>query len=157
EKLARVDAATQAPTVPAIVIGVIAALILVINVGQPKIFTVLTSISVIMIYLAYLMVTAPMLVRRLKGNWPPADLKTGGYFNLGKWGLWVNLFAVVWGGGMALNLAWPREAVYGTPWYNTWGAFVYIGFILGAGLLWYCLKGRRHIGTLPAHAIDPAK
>lgn len=157
EKLAKVDAATQAPTVPAIVIGVIAALILVINVGQPKIFTVLTSIAVIMIYLAYLMVTLPMLVRRFKGDWPPADLKTGGYFTMGRWGVWINLLAVLWGGGMALNLAWPREAVYGTPWFNTWGAFVYIGFILGAGLLWYCLKGRHHIGTLPTHAIDPVK
>ena len=32
----------------------------------------------------------------------------------------VNIIAVVWGAGMALNLAWPREAIYGTPWYNTW-------------------------------------
>jgi len=53
---------------------------------------------------------------------------------------------------MALNLAWPRVAVYGDPWYNTWGAFVYIGVILGAGLLWYAVKGRNHIGTLESHA-----
>ena len=52
---------------------------------------------------------------------------------MGKWGLPVNIVAVVWGVGMALNLAWPRAAVYGEPWYNTWGAFVYIGVILGVG------------------------
>ncbi len=153
EALARVNPDTQTPIVPAVVIGVIAALILVINIGQPKIFTVLTSIAVIMIYLAYLMVTGPLLMKRLQGHWPPADLAAGGYFTLGRWGLLINIVAVLWGAGMALNLAWPREAVYGTPWYNTWGAYAYTGVILGSGLLWYGLKGRHHIGTLASHAV----
>jgi urea carboxylase system permease len=152
EKLARVHPKTQTPVVPAVLIGVLAVLILVVNIGQPKIFTVLTSIAIIMIYLAYLMVTGPMLKKRLNGQWPPKDLKAGGYFSMGRWGLLVNIVAVVWGIGMALNLAWPRESVYGTPWYNTWGAFVYIGAILGAGLLWYGLRGRTSIGTLASHA-----
>ena len=64
----------------------------------------------------------------------------------------VNIFAVLWGVGMALNLAWPRASVYGTPWYNTWGAFVYIGIIVGLGYLWYFMKGKRGIGTLKSHA-----
>ena len=64
----------------------------------------------------------------------------------------VNLLAVVWGLSMALNLAWPREAIYGTPWYNTWGAFVYITVILGSGLAWYGLRGRQRIGVLDSHA-----
>ncbi|NMN96274.1 APC family permease [Antrihabitans stalactiti] len=154
EKLARVHPKHQTPIVPAVVIGVIAIAILVVNIGQPKIFTVLTSIAIIMIYLAYLMVTGPLLKKRLKGEWPPKDLKAGGYFTMGKWGMLVNIVAVVWGVAMALNLAWPREAVYGSPWYNTWGAFVYIGVILGLGLLWYGVKGRNHIGTLASHAAE---
>ncbi len=152
EKLARVNPDTQTPIIPAVVIGVIAVLILVINIGQPKIFTVLTSIAVIMIYLAYLMVTGPLLMKRLRGHWPPADLAAGGYFTMGRWGLLVNVVAVLWGAGMALNLAWPRAAIYGTPWYNTWGAFAYTGVILGTGLLWYGCKGRHHIGTLASHS-----
>ncbi|MFE9577615.1 APC family permease [Nocardia sp. NPDC006044] len=154
EKLARVHPKTQTPVIPAVLIGVLAALILVINIGQPKIFTVLTSIAIIMIYLAYLMVTGPMLKQRLRGQWPPKELAAGGYFTMGRWGMIVNIVAVVWGIGMALNLAWPRASVYGTPWYNTWGAFVYIGAILGAGLLWYILKGRKRIGTLASHAAE---
>ncbi len=154
EKLARVHPKTLTPVVPAIVIGIIAILILVVNIGQPQIFTVLTSIAIIMIYLAYLMVTGPLLKKRLQGQWPPKDLKEGGYFTMGRWGMLVNIVAVVWGVGMALNLAWPRTAVYGTPWYNQWGAFVYIGAILGLGLLWYGLKGRHHIGTLASHAAE---
>lgn len=156
ERLARVDPKTQTPIVPAVVIGVIAALILVINVGQPKIFTVLTAIAIIMIYLAYLMVTGPLLMKRLQGEWPPRDLAEGGYFTMGKWGMLVNVIAVVWGAGMALNLAWPREAVYGEPWYNTWGAFVYIAIILGSGLAWYVVRGRHQVGTLASHAATGA-
>jgi urea carboxylase system permease len=156
ETLARVNPVTQTPITPAVLIGVIAASILVVNIGQPKIFTVLTSIAVIMIYLAYLMVTVPQLMKRLRGQWPPADLAAGRYFTMGKWGMLVNIVAVLWGVGMALNLAWPREAVYGTPWYNTWGAYVYTGVILGSGLLWYCLKGRHHLGTLTSHAMASA-
>jgi amino acid transporter len=153
EKLARVNPKTQTPIIPAVVIGLISAFILVINIFQTKIFTVLTSIAIIMIYLAYLMVTGPMLKKRFQGEWPPADLAEGGYFTMGRrWGLVVNIFAVAWGVLMALNLAWPRAAVYGEPWYNTWGAFVYIGVILGSGLLWYFIKGRNHIGTLESHA-----
>ena len=152
ERLAAVNPDTQTPILPAVLIGVVAALILVVNVGQPKIFTVLTSIAVIMIYLAYLMVTAPLLMKRLRGQWPPPDLAAGGYFTMGRWGMAVNIVAVVWGAGFALNLAWPREAVYGLPWYNTWGAFVYIAVILGSGLAWYALKGRHSIGTLASHA-----
>ncbi|MFO1467094.1 MAG: amino acid permease [Steroidobacteraceae bacterium] len=153
ERLARVNAKTQTPILPAVVIGVIASSILMLNVEQPKIFTVVTSIAVIMIYLAYLMVTGSLLMQRLRGRWPPADLAAGGYFTMGKWGLPVNIAAVLWGAGMAVNLAWPREAVYGLPWYNTWGAYLYIGVILGAGLLWYGLKGRHHVGTLASHAV----
>jgi hypothetical protein len=72
---------------------------------------------------------------------------------MGRWGMFVNIVAVLWGTGMAINLAWPREAVYGTPWYNTWGAFVYIAAILGGGLTWYALKGCHHIGTLASHTL----
>lgn len=154
ESLARVNPKTQTPIIPAVTIGIIAVIILVLNIANPQIFTVLTSIAIIMIYLAYLMVTGPLLKKRLQGQWPPADLKEGGYFTMGRWGLLVNIVAVVWGIGMAVNLAWPRAAVYGEPWYNTWGAFVYIGVILGAGLLWYFVKGRHHIGTLESHAAE---
>jgi urea carboxylase system permease len=154
ERLATVNPRTQTPIVPAVTIGVIAVIILVLNIANTQIFTVLTSIAIIMIYLAYLMVTGPMLKKRFQGQWPPKDLKEGGYFTMGRWGLPVNIFAVIWGVGMAVNLAWPRAAVYGEPWYNTWGAFVYIGVIVGAGLLWYAVKGRHHIGCLKSHAAE---
>lgn len=56
---------------PAVVIGVLAVLILAVNIGTPEIFTAVTSVAVIMIYLAYLLVTVPLLLTRLRGAGRP--------------------------------------------------------------------------------------
>jgi amino acid transporter len=139
--------------VPAIVIGVASVLILVVNIGTPEIFTAVTSVAVIMIYLAYLLVTAPLLVRRLRGRWPDPTAQSSGYFSMGRLGLPVNILAVLWGGGMALNLAWPREAVYGSGALR-WIAFIFIGAVSLIGLGWFFAKGRHQLGTLPEHMAE---
>jgi len=108
EHLARVDPKHKTPVIPAVLIGVLALLILVVNIRQPQIFTVITSIGIIMIYIAYLLVTIPMLLARLRGQWPRDEEATRGYFSLGRFGLVVNALAVGWGLFMATNLAWPR-------------------------------------------------
>ena len=66
--LARVHPKTRTPIIPAVIVGVLAIAILVINIRQPQIFTVITSIGIIMIYIAYLLVTMPMLLARLRGE-----------------------------------------------------------------------------------------
>ena len=79
----------KVPVVPALVTGILTLVLLAINVGNQSAFYVLTSLAIIMFYLAYLGVTAPMLVRRLRGDWPKPD--HGPYFSLGRWGLLVNI------------------------------------------------------------------
>jgi urea carboxylase system permease len=145
--LARIDPVRKTPVVPAVVIGVVAVLILAVNIGTPEIFTAVTSVAVIMIYVAYLLVTVPMLIKRLRGEWPGADAPKG-YFSLGALGLPVNVIAVLWGAFMALDLAWPRTDVYGDFPYI---AFVFIGAVALIGLAWFLLRGRHHLGTLPEH------
>jgi urea carboxylase system permease len=159
-RLAHVDPRRKTPVLPAVVVGVLSISILVINIRQPQIFTVITSIAVVMIYLAYLLVTVPMLVARLRGRWPlpadPARPADGRFFSLGRWGLPVNVLAVLWGAGMALNLAWPRPEVYNATepyhWYLRWGAFVFIGAITLVGLAYYLLRQRHRSQVLPEHA-----
>lgn len=156
-RLARVHPRRRTPVVPAVVTGVLSIGILVINVRQPQIFTVITSIAIIMIYLAYLLVTVPMLVSRLRGRWPlPGGRAGGGHFSLGRWGLPVNVAAVLWGAGMAVNLAWPRREIYNATepyhWYLQWGAVVLIGAIVAVGLAYYLLRARHDRGVLPEHA-----
>jgi urea carboxylase system permease len=145
-----------APVVPAVVIGVVAVVILVININQPQIFSVITSIAIIMIYLAYLMVTTPMLIKRLRGDWQPVE----GNFSLGRFGLPVNIIAVVWGTAMAINLAWPRAEVYNATgpqhWYLRWGAFLFIGIVALGGFAYYWFVQRHKTGVLDEHRFEAA-
>jgi urea carboxylase system permease len=158
ERLAKVHPKTKTPIVPAVLIGVLALLILVVNIRQPQIFTVLTSIGIIMIYIAYLLVTVPMLVSRLRGEWPPKGAKERGYFSLGKLGLPINIAAVGWGALMALNLAWPRKDVYNATepfhWYLQYGAVLFIGIVFFGGLAYYWLVQRHKTGVLASHAAE---
>ena len=96
---------TKTPIIPAVIIGVLAILILVVNIRQPQIFVVVTSIGIIMIYIAYLLVTGPMLLARLRGP-VAAEGRTGGLLLAsGGWGLPINVIAVVWGAVIAST--WP--------------------------------------------------
>jgi urea carboxylase system permease len=156
--LARVDPKRKTPVIPAVVIGVLALLILVVNIRQPQIFTVITSIGIIMIYIAYLLVTLPMLLARLRGEWPRGGAEKAGYFSLGRFGLPVNLLAVVWGAAMALNLAWPRKEIYNATepfhWYIQWGAFLFIGVVALGGFAYYWFVQRHKYGVLADHAFE---
>ncbi|MEV0091623.1 APC family permease [Streptomyces sp. NPDC050738] len=156
--MAKVSPRFKTPVLPAVIVGVLALAVLLVNIRQPQIFSVVTSIGIIMIYVAYLLVTAPMLVARLRGKWTPAG---EGKFSLGRWGLPVNLVAVVWGGVMTLNLAWPRPEVYNAAapyhWYLRWGAFLIVGIVLFGGFAYYWFVQRGRTGVLESHAAVAAE
>ncbi|CAM5324341.1 Putative amino acid permease OS=Streptomyces griseus subsp. griseus (strain JCM 4626 / NBRC)OX=455632 GN=SGR_1534 PE=4 SV=1 [Streptomyces griseus subsp. griseus] len=143
------------PVAPAVLIGVVGVVILVVNINQPQIFSVITSIAIIMIYLAYLLVTVPMLLRRLRGDRQPCG---GDAFSLGRWGLPVNIAAVLWGTAMSLNLAWPRAEVYNATgpqhWYLRWGAFLFIGVVALGGFAYYWFVQRHRTGVLAEHRVE---
>jgi urea carboxylase system permease len=147
--IARVHGKSKTPLVPSIVIGVVTILLLILNVGNQKAFFVLTSVAIIMFYIAYLCVTGPLLLARLRGKWPTAE--HGPYFSLGRWGLPVNLLAVVFQIGVMINLAWPRIAVYGSGgWYYQWGAFVFVGVLGAVGAVYYFAVQRGRTDTVLA-------
>ena len=155
ERLATVHPKTKTPIVPAVVSGLLAVAILVVNIGNDQIFTVITSIGIIMIYIAYLLVTTPMLIKRVRGEWPPADARERGYFSLGKLGLPINALAVGWGIFMAVNLIWPRKDVYNATepfhWYLQYGAILFIGVVFFGGLAYYWFVQRHKTGVLDSH------
>ncbi|MXP20378.1 amino acid permease [Gordonia sp. HNM0687] len=113
--LSHVNARTGTPIAPAILIGVLCVGILLVNVGNSAIFATLASVCIILIYLAYLAVTGPMLYRRFQG-WPTdraaVDAEGKKLFTMGWFGIVVNLLAVVYGTLMVINLAWPRAEVF---------------------------------------------
>jgi urea carboxylase system permease len=119
--LAHVNDVTGTPIMPAIVTGLLSAGLLVVNVGKPALFLDLTSACIVTLYAAYLFVTVPSLIARLRGGLGGEE--AGARFSLGRWGLPINIAAVVYGGLMTVNMAWPRASVYdpaGGSWYLQW-------------------------------------
>jgi urea carboxylase system permease len=152
--LAKVSPRFQTPVIPAVLIGTVGVIILVVNIDQPQIFSVITSIAIIMIYVAYLLVTVPMLIQRLRGKWHAQE----GRFSLGRFGLPINVLAVLWGAAMSLNLAWPRAEVYNATgpqhWYLRWGAFLFIGIVAAGGFAYYWFVQRHRTGVLAEHRAE---
>ncbi|MCY0929531.1 APC family permease [Streptomyces sp. H27-H1] len=152
-KLAALHPRFRTPVLATCVIGIVAIAILVVNINQPQIFSVVTSIAIIMIYVAYLLVTMPMLVQRLRGKWTPST----DHFSLGRWGLPVNILAVIWGTAMTINLLWPRAEVYNATgpqhWYLRWGGVLFVGVVAAGGFVYYWFVQRNKTGVLAEHAI----
>jgi urea carboxylase system permease len=137
--IARVSPRSKTPIIPAVLTGALTIALLLVNIGNQRVFYILTSVAIILFYIPYLMVTGPMLLRRLRGQWPRPD--HGPYFNLGRWGTPVNVLAVLYGAAMTVNLAWPRAAVYGHDhWYFQWGAVVFTAVIVAVGAGLYLVR-----------------
>jgi amino acid transporter len=118
-----------------------------------------------LIYLSYFLGNLVVMRARAKG-WP----KISAPFKLGPWGILVNVLALLYGGAMLINFAWPRVAsnpkpnqtggllTFGMSWLNNipilWTVAV---FIVLLGLLYYGMVGRRkEFAPVVAPAADDA-
>jgi urea carboxylase system permease len=160
-RLAKVSPRTGTPLVPTVTAGVGAAVMLLVNIGNSALFLALTSVCIMLMYLAYLMVTVPMLVLRLRGRLDAADPDETGRpaFSLGRWGVAVNAAAVLYGLGMAINLGWPRQAVFdpqGGHWYLLFLGPITLAVTLLLGLFAYAGQRREYHATLALAALRPA-
>ena len=167
-QIARVSGRRKVPIVPALVTGTLTLALLAVNLGNQSAFLALTSVAIVMFYLAYLGITFPLLLKRLRGEWPRPD--HGNYFSLGRYGTLVNLLAVLYGAIVAVNIAWPRSAVYdslgGTTgangkvvphhWYWQYIAIEFIGATVLIGALYYfAVYAKKPIEVIEAHRADP--
>jgi urea carboxylase system permease len=146
--LARVSGTTQTPILLSLVVGGTAAGILLVNAVLPELIDLVVSVAILWANLAYLFVTVPLLLLRLRG-WPArggSGMK--GLFRLGRWGLPVNGLAVAWGGFMVLNLGWPRPQA---TWYAQYGAVLFTVGLVAVGALYYWFVQRHRTGVLPEH------
>lgn len=149
--LAKVSSRTGTPIVTSIVVGAGAVIALLTNIGQVALFTALSSICIAMLYLAYLGVTVPLLVRRIQG-WTK-DKESGvdedgkRLFSMGRWAIPINAIAVVFQVLMVINLAWPRAEIYdltGHSWWLQWSAPLFIAAVLLLGGAYYAVSHRTH-------------
>ena len=161
DRLGRVSGRTGTPIAAAVVVGSGAAVVLAVNWRQQAVFTALASIAVALIYLAYLGVTAPLLVRRLRrgGLRPGVAEDDRPRFSLGRLGVPVTAAAVVYQVGMVANLLWPRRAVYdltGHTWWLRWSALLFLGLVAVVGGMVHARTRIRHgqieLDPIPASA-----
>ena len=156
--LSRVSPRTGTPVITTIVVGIGAAIALLVNVEQSAIFTALASLCIAMLYLAYLGVTVPLLVVRMRhrntdGFPSGVDEHGAPQFSLGRWGVAVNVVAVIYQVGMVVNLMWPRPEIYdltGETWWLQWSAILFIGLTLVIGAVYFVAR-RLHRSIALAH------
>jgi len=153
--LSKVNPELHTPIWSCIAIGVLAGIPMIQFAGVAVIAIAATG----MIYLSYLIGNLALVRARLRG-WPRAKAP----FSLGRWAMPVNLLAIAWGGGMLINMAWPRAATNPRPspeapaldfhwhWLNRqpvlWTVLIVIVLV---GAVYYGLVQR----TKPAHLQAP--
>lgn len=161
----QVNQSFRTPANAAIAVGVLAALPILVVGPLGGFFMSIAATG--LIYLSYLLCNVGVLMARRKG-WP----HTPAWFNLGRWGMLVNILAIVWGGLMLINIGiWQDTALFGdfggdgrgytnpgfglffTPFGKTienlpnWPTFeVIVAAILVLGAIYYALevRGRAH-------------
>lgn len=90
--------------------------------------TKIISFASLGIYLGFMMVVLAALRARLRG-WKPS-----GKFTLGRWGMAVNVAAIVYQVLAAVNMAWPRTP--NAPWYDNWIVLLSAAIVVTIGLLY---------------------
>jgi urea carboxylase system permease len=153
--LKKVNPGLHTPVIACIVIGILSGIPFIQFAGVAIIAIAATG----MIYLSYLIGNLALLRARLRG-WP----KTKAPFSLGRWGLPLTVVALLYGGGMFLNMMWPRAATNPRPateapslnfhwhWLNSqpvlWST---LGVIVVVGAFYFVLVQRNK----PAHLQAP--
>lgn len=123
--LAKVSPSLHTPVWSCIVVAVVAAIPFVQYSGAGIIAIAATG----MIYLSYFLGNIVIMRARTRG-WP----KAGAPFRLGRWGMLVNAVALLYGGAMLVNFAWPRAASNPKP--DQTGGLLKLGFLDGIPVLW---------------------
>jgi amino acid transporter len=139
DRLASVSPTRHVPTYATAIPALFWTAILLINLGNPKVFNALIGAGVLLIYLAYLGVTLPALRARLRGAWQP-DTR---FFHMSpKVGAAVGIGAAVWGAIGSVNLIWPRAEFYGEAWYQEYSGILVVALVLAIGAIHYLLAFR---------------
>ena len=174
--LAKVSPRTGTPIATSLlVVGVGAALVLVVNLGQSGAgaHSPCPAWASPCCTSATSGVTAPLLLHRFRSARGQASAATvegtdehgKKLFRLGRWAMPVNVVAVIYQVVMIFNLAWPRKSVYdltGHTWWLQWSAILFIALTLAAGYLVHLRLrgGKLHIPHARLHhqpAAGPAE
>ena len=127
--LSKVSPSLHTPLWTCIAIAVIAAIPFLQYSGAGIIAIAATGT----IYFSYFLGNLVILRARARG-WP----RTKAPFRLGRWGMLVNILALIYGGAMIINFAWPRAVPFTNPKPSQSGGLLdfHIGFLNDIPILW---------------------
>ena len=126
EALRKLNSA-HVPYTALLLCGIVPAIIALGGYFLANAVAIVVAFAAVGIYIAFQLVVAGALFARLRG-WKPV-----GAFNLGKWGMLINLAALAYGVGAIVNLAWPR--LPDAAWYQNYAVLLTSGIVVILGLL----------------------
>ncbi|SDI24764.1 APC family permease [Pseudomonas panipatensis] len=130
------------PAFALIVSGVMPAAIVCLGLFMADAVATIVGFAAIGIYVSFQLIVLAALIARAKG-WLPS-----GQFTLGKWGVPVNVAALIYGVGAIVNMVWPRTP--DAPWYLNYGMILTTAVVIGAGLVYMLLAKPYDKGHAPA-------
>ncbi|WP_042347328.1 APC family permease [Bacillus massiliigorillae] len=126
--LKKFSSARHIPPYALLLSAIIPAIIVLGSKVSEDALTKIISFASLGIYIGFQMVVFAALRARLKG-WKPS-----GKYQLGKWGLPVNIGALAYGIIAMINMCWPRTP--DAPWYDNYIVLVSGVVVIGLGLLY---------------------
>lgn len=131
------------PVAAVILPTIIVILLALLGLGSSAAFGAITALSSLALYVSYSIAIACMLWTRLSR---PLEL---GSWNLGRWGLWVNIFALVYTIWVIVFLPWPSSLPvtatgmnYASPIFAFCVLFALISWFLWARSHWNGVSGK---------------
>ncbi|TXI65894.1 APC family permease [Mycolicibacterium mageritense] len=146
--LKKFSATRHVPPYALVLAAIVPAVIVIGSKVSTDAITKIISFAAFGIYLGFQMVVLAALRARLKG-WVPS-----GKYQLGSWGLAVNIAALVYGVTAMINMAWPRTP--DAPWYDNWIVALSAAVVVGIGLVYMVIHPLHDRSTAPYGDAIPA-
>ncbi|MDZ4264795.1 MAG: amino acid permease [Mycobacterium sp.] len=147
--LSKFSATRHVPPYALLLAAIVPAVIVVGSKFSTDAITKIISFAAFGIYLGFQMVVLAAIRARLKG-WVPS-----GKYSLGKWGMIVNVTALVYGIVAMINMAWPRTP--DAPWYDNWIVALSAAVVVGIGLVYMAVHPLHDRSTAPYSDAIPTK
>jgi amino acid transporter len=144
----RFDQKRHVPPAALLVAAVIPAVLVVGSIISTDALTKLISFGSVGIYIAFQMVVLAALRARIKG-WTPT-----GKYHLGRWGMPINVGALVYGIAAIVNICWPRTP--DAPWYDNYTVLVMSVLVIALGAIYMALARSHDRGSAPYGDAIPA-
>jgi amino acid transporter len=158
--LSKVSKRTATPLMPSFTVCAIAIGVLLLSLGSSSVFGDIASVAVVIVYLAYLLVTVPLLIQRFRKHPVYSKSFSPEHFTLGRLGLPINIVAVVFGFVLMVDVGWPRAEIYNVgngPAYLTWFAPLFVVAAIIIGLIAYPLMKRQTVSQDGVITSTPAE